>query len=157
MENLTGKFVWNELMTHDAEQAKAFCAKSYGWTYDSMPGANGITYWICKADGVAIGGIFEMKGTAFDGMPDHWMPYVAVDNVDATYKTAIGAGATSCREPFEISNVGRIAIYNEPGGAMIGIIKPLPMRVNVPGSGVAYTNSCALAGFDLFTSVRMLN
>lgn len=124
----TGKFIWNELMTRDVEQSKAFLRKAYGWTFSSMPGANGITYWVCENNGEGIGGIFEMKGTMFDGVAERWVPYVMVDDVDATYKVSVDAGAKVHREPFDIPNVGRIAIYDLPGGAMIGILKPNPKQ-----------------------------
>ena len=32
-----GTFYWNELMTRDAEKAKAFCGATLGWTFDAMP------------------------------------------------------------------------------------------------------------------------
>ena len=32
-----GTFYWNELMTRDAEKAKAFYGATLGWTFDAMP------------------------------------------------------------------------------------------------------------------------
>jgi predicted enzyme related to lactoylglutathione lyase len=54
-------------------------------------------------------------------------PYIAVDNVDERYKKALAEGAKEGRAPFDIPNVGRIAILQQPGGAMIGWITPKPM------------------------------
>ncbi len=39
-----GKFVWNELMTHDLAKAKKFYGEVMGWTFDAMPGPNGGSY-----------------------------------------------------------------------------------------------------------------
>ena len=36
-----GTFCWNELMTHDAEKAKAFYSKTVGWAFDAMPMVGG--------------------------------------------------------------------------------------------------------------------
>ncbi|MGA8690335.1 MAG: VOC family protein [Methyloceanibacter sp.] len=120
-----GSFCWNELMTHDAQRAKKFYADTIGWTFDPMP-MDGGTYWIAKAGDKMVGGIFEMNGPDFAGVPENWMPYLAVDDVDARVKKAVAAGATVMREPFDIPGVGRIAILHEPGGAAVGWMTPRP-------------------------------
>jgi predicted enzyme related to lactoylglutathione lyase len=120
-----GRFCWNELMTHDLARAKKFYQDTLGWSFEPMAGP-GMTYWLIKMGDAAasVGGIFEMKGPEFANVPEHWMPYIAVDDVDARLKKAVAAGATVCREPFDVPDVGRIAILSEPGGAMIGWITP---------------------------------
>jgi len=87
-----GNFYWNELMTHDPEGAKRFYAETIGWTYDAMPMPDG-TYWVAKMGDTPVGGIFPMSGPDFDGMPEQWMSYLAVDDVDARLKKATAAGA----------------------------------------------------------------
>jgi predicted enzyme related to lactoylglutathione lyase len=118
-----GTFYWNELMTHDVEKAKAFYATTIGWTFDAMPMPDG-TYWIAKQGDKPVGGIFPMSGAHFEGVPEHWMPYLAVDDVDARLKTAIAAGATVIRPPFDVPGVGRIAIMHQPAGAVVGWMTP---------------------------------
>ena len=119
-----GSFYWNELMTHDAEKAKAFYASTIGWTFESQPMANG-TYWVAKMDGTPEGGIFPLAGPDFEGAPEQWFAYIAVDNVDARVKKAEQAGAKLIRPLFDVPGVGRIAILQEPGGAMIGWMTPV--------------------------------
>jgi predicted enzyme related to lactoylglutathione lyase len=119
-----GNFYWNELMTRDAEKAKKFYSKSVGWDFDAMPMPNG-TYWVAKIGDKPVGGIFPMSGAEFDGVPEQWMSYLAVDDIDARLKKATAAGAKVKREPFDIPNVGRIAILQEPGGAVIGWMTPV--------------------------------
>ena len=118
-----GSFCWNELMTHDSKRAKKFYADTIGWTFDPMPMEDG-TYWIAKAGDKMAGGIFEMKGSSFDGVPENWMPYLAVDDVDARVKKAVAEGASVMRPPFDIPDIGRIAILREPGGATVGWMTP---------------------------------
>jgi uncharacterized protein len=118
-----GSFHWNELMTRDAEKAKKFYNATVGWTFDAMPMPGG-TYWIAKMDDKPVGGMYPMSGPDFDGVPENWMSYLAVDDVDARLKKAIRAGAKVMREPFDIPMVGRIAVITEPGGATIGWITP---------------------------------
>lgn len=122
-----GQFHWNELMTHDAAKATKFYTDTVGWTFDAMPMAGtmyGETYWVAKAGDAFAGGIFEMKGPDFANVPDHWVPYLSVDDIDARVKKAKAAGANVIREPFDVPGVGRIAILKEPGGAVVGWMTP---------------------------------
>ncbi len=122
-----GKFVWNELNTHDLAGAKKFLSTTLGWSFDAMPIPDG-TYWIAKKGEERIGGLFDMSGDAHcKSVPEHWLSYIAVDDIDARYKKALAAGAKEGRAPFDIPNVGRIAILQQPGGAMVGWITPKPM------------------------------
>ena len=126
MANWThGNFYWNELMTHDVERAKKFYGATVGWTFESMPMPEGGAYWVANMNGEPVGGIFLMSGPDFLGVPDSWMSYLAVDDVDARLKKAVASGAQVCREPFEVPGVGRIAVLEEPGGAMVGWMTPV--------------------------------
>jgi predicted enzyme related to lactoylglutathione lyase len=118
-----GNFYWNELMTHDPERAKRFYADTIGWTYEAMPMPDG-TYWVAKMGDTPVGGIFPMSGPDFDGMPEQWMSYLAVDDVDARLKKATAAGAKIMKPPFDVPGVGRIAVVQEPGGACVGWMTP---------------------------------
>jgi predicted enzyme related to lactoylglutathione lyase len=119
-----GSFYWNELMTHDVEKAKKFYSSAVGWTFEAMPMPQGGSYWIAKMGGKPVGGLFPMTGPDFRGAPENWMSYLAVDDVDARLKKAVAAGAETCRGPFDVPGVGRIAVLKEPGGAMVGWMTP---------------------------------
>ena len=118
-----GHFHWNELLTRDAERDKKFYAGSIGWTFEPMKMDWG-TYWLAKSGDKTVGGLFELKGPEFDGVPESWMSYLAVDDVDARVKKATAAGAKLMRPVFDVPNVGRIAILTEPGGAGVGWMTP---------------------------------
>ena len=122
-----GAFHWNELMTRDVRKAKDFYAKTLGWTYDDVPmGDMYGMYSMIKLGEQMIGGMFEMKGPMFEGQPDHWMPYIAVADVDALMKKVKDAGGTVVREPWDIPGVGRTALVTDAGGAMTGWMVPAP-------------------------------
>src|SRR5918993_3252152 len=118
-----GTVCWSELNTPDPERAKRFYADAVGWSFDPMPMEGG-TYWVAKAGETTVGGIFEMKGPAFANVPEHWMTYIAVDDIDARVEKAKAAGASVIRPPFEIPGVGRIAILRGPGGAVFALMTP---------------------------------
>jgi hypothetical protein len=122
-----GNFVWNELVAHDVAKAKKFYTDALGWTYDAMPGVDGATYWVAKMGETRIGGIFPAEDPEWAGVPEGWLSYIAVDDVDARVKKAVTLGAKLMRPIFDVPNIGRIAILTEPGGAGIGWITPIPM------------------------------
>ena len=117
-----GHFNWNEFVTRDPERAKKFYAETIGWTYQARPMLGGGTYWVAMMDGVPVGGIFPAEGPGYENMPDNWMPYLAVDDVDARAETAVAAGGKLVRI-FDIPEVGRLALIIQPGGAGIGWIQ----------------------------------
>lgn len=119
-----GTFHWNELMTHDVERSKAFYGNSLDWTFSPMPMEDGGTYWLVNGKDVPVGGLFEMKGDHFKGVPEHWMPYIAVDDVDARLEKALANGAEILRPAFDVPDIGRIAILKDSGGAVLGWMTP---------------------------------
>ncbi|MGA2892561.1 MAG: VOC family protein [Xanthobacteraceae bacterium] len=119
-----GKFYWNELMARDVARAKKFYGETMGWSFDAMPMPGGGTYWVAMMGDEAAGGIFDISGPEFNGMPEGWMAYIAVDDVDARTKKAVKAGATVMKPAFDVPGVGRIVILREPGGAGIGWMTP---------------------------------
>jgi predicted enzyme related to lactoylglutathione lyase len=120
-----GHFHWNELLTKDVERAKKFYQQTIGWSFQPMPMQDGATYWVADMGATPVGGIFPTDRPGFEGVPESWMSYLAVDDVDARVKKAQAAGAKLMRPIFDVPNVGRIAILTEPGGAGVGWITPV--------------------------------
>jgi len=120
-----GHFHWNELQTRDLAAAKKLYADALGWTFEDVPMPDGTIYIVCNCGGAMVGGMFDTTGMAhMDGMPNHWMAYVAVDDIDAVLEKAKTAGAVIMGEPFDVQGVGRIAMVQQPDGAMIGWMTP---------------------------------
>jgi len=119
-----GNFIWNELVCNDVENAKAFYAAAMGWTYEGMPMPDGKTYWVIKLGEQRIGGIFALEGPAGMKINDFWLPYIAVDDVDASVKKAVAKGAKLMKPVFDVPNVGRMAMLSEPGGASVAWMTP---------------------------------
>jgi predicted enzyme related to lactoylglutathione lyase len=124
MRGSHGKFYWNELMARDVDGAKKFYADAMGWSYDAMPTPDDGTYWVAKMGEEPVAGIFDIRGSEYDGVAEGWMPYIAVDDVDARVRKATKAGAKVMKPAFDVPGVGRIVILKEPGGAGIGWMTP---------------------------------
>ena len=123
MPHQHGTFYWNALMTRDVERAKRFYAESLGWTFEGMPMPDG-TYWTAKSGGENVAGVFDISAPQFAQMPETWMSYIAVDDVDARVERAQRLGAKLMKPMLDVPDVGRIAVLMEPGGAGIGWMTP---------------------------------
>jgi uncharacterized protein len=119
-----GTFYWNELMTRDIEGAKRFYGETIGWSFDPMPMPDGGTYWCAMLNGIPVAGMFSLNDPEYDGVPESWMSYLAVDDIDKRVAKAVKAGAKLMKPIFDVPNVGRIAMLTEPGGAGVGWMTP---------------------------------
>ena len=81
------------------------------------------TYYILKQGAKGRAGVYKAKDVK---MPTLWTPYVCVADNDATSERAKSLGATVLLTPMDIPGVGRLALYNDPLGASIAILKPDP-------------------------------
>ena len=120
-----GSFYWNELMTRDAEAAKRFYGATFGWTFEPMESGDGPTYWVAKSGDEPVAGILTMQGPDFEGEPECWFPYVAVNDLSTALARATSEGGQVLREPFEVPGVGRIAIVADNAGVVMGWMKPV--------------------------------
>ena len=111
-----GMFSWVELSTTDAADAKRFYGGLFGWKFDDQPAGPGMTYTMCKVGDQSACALFQM-GERMKGVPPHWGSYVTVDDVDATAKKAAANGAKLLQEPFDVMDVGRMAVVQDPTGA----------------------------------------
>ena len=94
-EATAGQFFWNELHTTEPEKALAFYAKVLGYEHRSMDMGPGGTYHILSKGGVDRGGVTSHLPP---GVGPHWLPYVRVEDTDATISRARNNGAViRCR------------------------------------------------------------
>jgi predicted enzyme related to lactoylglutathione lyase len=63
-----------------------------------------------------------------EGVSPHWLPYVAVEDVDATIARARKLGGTIPLGPEDIPGIGRFGVLQDTTGAVVAIIRPLLME-----------------------------
>jgi predicted enzyme related to lactoylglutathione lyase len=115
-----GVFVWDELGTSDVEGAEKFYTEVFGWTTKAMgPDFGG--YKIFEVGETGIAGVHALQDPTTS---PRWIPYVGVEDVDATVAKASELGGSTAAEAMDIPTVGRIALIKDPQGAVFGIIKP---------------------------------
>jgi predicted enzyme related to lactoylglutathione lyase len=100
--------------------AKAFYRDLFGWTLEDVrPG--GTDYTLAKLGGQEIGGIMAIRPHAAGTRPA-WGSYVAVGDVDAITRRVEQLGGRICLAPQDIPGVGRLAMIEDPQGAMLSLI-----------------------------------
>jgi predicted enzyme related to lactoylglutathione lyase len=117
-----GSFCWTEIASNDADKCVAFYKEVFGWEFKGGDGSQtGMDYREFSTGGDRpVGGLYQIDPKSFgDNPPPHFMTYVAVDDVDENARLATELGATIIRGPMDIPDVGRMAIIQDPTGAMI--------------------------------------
>lgn len=72
-----------------------------------------------------ICGAFDMSTPeGLDNVPAHWLTYLAVDDVDESCRQITASGGKVMQKPFDVAMVGRIAVIQDPAGAVAGIGTP---------------------------------
>ncbi len=122
--DVTGKFIWYDLMTTDVDSAAKFYAAVVGWTVrdSGMPGQ---TYMLFSSNADAVAGLMPIPQHA-GGAPPMWMGYIGVDDVDAYTDRMKAAGGVMHREPQDIPGVGRFSVVGDPQGAGLMLFTPQP-------------------------------
>ena len=115
--NAVGAMCWNELLTRDAETAKAFYSAILGWEY------YGDEHYIHISNrGRNNGGMMEM-GESFGEMPPMWMVYFHVEDIDAAMKRVEELGGKVVTPKMEAPETGWFTVIEDPAGAVFYIMQ----------------------------------
>ena len=117
-----GTVSWADLATTDAAGAKAFYGELFGWELEDLPVPDAPPYTMARIGGKAVCAIYERA--AEQPGPPAWLSYVTVDDADATASRARELGATVISEPFDVMQAGRMAVLQDPTGAVFAIWQP---------------------------------
>jgi len=134
-----GTFCWVELATTDAEAGKKFYTELFGWGFTDNPIGPGIVYTMLNLDGKDVGALYQLnEAMAPPGTPPHWLSYVSVESADKSAEEVKELGGTLLKEPFDVFDVGRMAVVQDPTGAAFALWQPRKHKgaavVNVPNS-----------------------
>jgi hypothetical protein len=117
-----GTFCWAELSTTDQKAAVAFYRALFGWNANDQPMGPDEFYTMFLQRGLEVGAAYTMrKEEKQSGAPPHWNLYVAVASADETATRAQDLGATVLAPAFDVMDVGRMAILQDPTGAVFEI------------------------------------
>jgi uncharacterized protein len=117
-----GSFSWFELTTTDQEGAKKFYSNLFGWTATDNPMGPGASYTIFRLGDRDTAGAYTQQAEQRDqGVPPNWQVYVLVESADATAARVAQLGGKVIVPPFDVMDLGRMGVFEDPAGAMIAV------------------------------------
>jgi len=127
---------WVEHGTPDLDASIEFYGALFGWDVPESENAEqtGGYRLAMKGSNPAAGMMPLMQ----EGQPPAWTTYVSVDDAGATAAKVSEAGGTVIAEPMDVMDLGTMAVFADPTGAVFGIWQPNTFHgagiVNEPGA-----------------------
>lgn len=120
-----GVFCWVDLATTDPTGAKTFYGGLFGWEFDDQPIDGGGVYSMAQIEGYNVAGIGDMPpDMQGQGMPPFWASYIKHSDVEAVAAKVAEAGGTLMMPPMDVMEAGRMTMFQDPTGAVVGIWQP---------------------------------
>jgi predicted enzyme related to lactoylglutathione lyase len=110
---------WFEIHGKDGAKIQKFYADLFGWKVDAN---NPMNYGMVEGKDGGIGG-----GLTGSEQAPMVTVYVNVDDLDATLKKAEGLGGKTVMPPMDVPGGPKIAMFADPDGNVIGVMKPPAM------------------------------
>ena len=112
------KPIWTDLSTSDPAGARDFYAKVFGWKVEVNPDPQYGGYALAKIGGKDVAGIGPKQ---MDEAPTAWTVYIGSADAEDTAKKAQAAGGNVIVPTMAVGDQGKMAIIQDPSGAMLGI------------------------------------
>lgn len=113
---MSSPFVWFHHNGQKSKEIIAFYESLVAWKASEGPG--GMTMLAADAGPFAAAGSKQERY----GDRDEWIPFVAVDDVDAATRKAVSLGAIIVREKSR-GPAGDFTVVRDPGGAALALWK----------------------------------
>lgn len=115
---------WIDHNGPDPAKASEFYRALFGW--DIMEGGPEFGgYNLATKEGKPVAGIGPQMGGPG---PSSWATYVNVDSADDVTEKVLAHGGTVLVQPMDVMDQGRMAVFADPAGAVIGIWQPGTMK-----------------------------
>ncbi len=120
-----GAFCWIELATTDQNAAKTFYSSLFGWATQDFPMGLNDFYTMFQLEGRDTAAAFTMRPEQRSmGVPPQWMIYIGVESADDAASRVAPLGGKLLRPPFDVYDVGRMAVAQDPTGAVFALWQP---------------------------------
>ena len=111
---------WIDVSTPDLPKDIEFYSQLFGWQCEQGPPETG-GYAIAEIGGKPIAGLGpQMNPEA----PPAWLMYVNVDSADEIAEKVAASGGQTFMGPMDVMDVGRMAVFADPVGAVFGVWQP---------------------------------
>lgn len=111
---------WVDLGTSDVAAATQFYSGLFGWQIEDQGEQMG-HYSICRKDGKMVAGLGPLMNPQ---QPVAWNTYVDVDSAADTVQKVRNAGGNVIVEPMQVMDLGTMAVFADPSGAVISVWQP---------------------------------
>ena len=118
-----GTFCWADLGTPDDAAATRFYTALFGWRSEDRPMGPDASYTMLKLGDRAVAALYR-QDAGHPGAAAHWLSYVSVASAGDAARTARELGGTVLMEPFDVLDVGRMALVQDPTGAVLALWEP---------------------------------
>jgi len=126
---VANKPAWVDLSTSDAAASREFYSKLFGWKIEVNPDPQYGGYGMANVGGKQVAGIGpKMSPEA----PTAWSVYIGTDDADDLAKKVQAAGGKVIAPPFDVGDQGRMAVFQDPTGAVISAWQPGTMNASLP-------------------------
>lgn len=116
--NEPGTLIWNELLTDDGEAAYPFYGKVLGVSTEETDMGSG-PYTVFKVGDAMVGG---SMAPPMEGIPNHWLTYFAVADLEETLDKARKLGGKVLSGPNP-TPIGPMATVSDPQGAVFSLFE----------------------------------
>ncbi len=116
--NEPGAWCWSELSTSDLEASKAFYGSVFGWSFGGTP-----DYAEAQVGGRSIAGIMPRPATMGAEIPDAWLTYFSVADLEAGAQRAVDLGASVMAGPMSAGEQGRFTVLTDPHGGVFALFQ----------------------------------
>jgi uncharacterized protein len=111
---------WVDLGTSDVAASTRFYSEIFGWQIEDQGEQMG-HYGICRKDGKMVAGLGPLMQPQ---QPVAWNSYVDVDSAADTIQKVKASGGNVFVEPMAVMELGTMAVFADPAGAVISIWQP---------------------------------
>lgn len=123
---------WAELLNDDLDAAAKFYTSVLGWTSKSAdvrnlrlpPRTPADTYVVFSAEGSEAAGLMRKDHPNAVHATKGWVVYFQVRDLDRSLALARDGGGTILKQPFETGEGNRMALVQDPTGAVVGLVQP---------------------------------
>jgi uncharacterized protein len=138
-EYKAGTFSWSDLTTTDQDGAKKFYTELFGWETTDNEVGEGVYYTMAQLGGKEVAAISPQPEQQREaGVPPTWNSYVTVESADDALEKAKELGAQVHADAFDVMDVGRMGVVQDPQGAFFLVWEPKShigaSLVNAPGA-----------------------
>jgi len=128
--NQPGAITWIDLTVPNASAVRDFYAAVAGWVAVEVPMGDYADFAMqLPGEQKPVAGICHSRG-ANAALPPQWLIYITVANLDQRIERCRELGGSVLTGPKSMGSYGRLAVIQDPAGAMAALMEPAP-----PGPG----------------------